>query len=184
MKSSRLRSLAPPALETRCHLIASTGSAGRPRPTARMRASRFCAIGAALARSLLQKRRGRGLVLGDAGAVEQAMAYSTWASVLSASAAAARRRVRLGQVLGHAAAFLVHRRERVLRFRTAGVSGDAEHLGGAFEILSETCGLRDRACRDYRRRGHGRAWRRRQEASLPLHGWRGRRGRLCGTLRA
>ncbi len=38
--------MAPAALETMCHLTASLGSTGAPRPVARMRASRFCASGA------------------------------------------------------------------------------------------------------------------------------------------
>ena len=46
------------ALAMMCHLIASVGLAGMPRPAIRMRASRFCAIGAAAMRGLQQQLRG------------------------------------------------------------------------------------------------------------------------------
>ena len=43
-KTSRSGSLSPAALAMRCHLIASVGLAGVPRPAIKMRASRFCAM--------------------------------------------------------------------------------------------------------------------------------------------
>src|SRR5882672_10056952 len=55
MKSSRRRSVAPLALDTRCHLIASTGSAGTPRPETRIWARRFCAIALPLRAARVRK---------------------------------------------------------------------------------------------------------------------------------
>ena len=70
-RASSSGSLAPAALAMMCHLIASAGSAGRPRPAIRMRASRFCAIGLPRCAALQEQPRGAGFVLRHAGAVEQ-----------------------------------------------------------------------------------------------------------------
>jgi hypothetical protein len=48
---------------------------------------------------------------------------------------------RLALILGHAAAFHVERRERVLRFRIAGVGRGTEQLGGTHKVLRKQLAL-------------------------------------------
>src|SRR5215468_7287050 len=92
-KASSGTSLTPPALAMMCHLTACTGLGFAPRPTARMLARRFCAIGlplrAAFASSIAASRS----FLATPVPLNSAMPYSTRASVLSASEAAAKSRV-------------------------------------------------------------------------------------------
>src|SRR5499427_2567101 len=92
-KASSGTSLTPPALAMMCHLIACTGLGFAPRPAARMLARRFCAIGlplrAAFASSIAASRS----FLATPVPLNSAMPYSTRASVLSASEAAAKSRV-------------------------------------------------------------------------------------------
>src|SRR6266851_7859236 len=88
-KSSRNVSLAPPALEIRCHLIASTGSAAVPRPAASTRASRFCAIGLPRMAALRKSATASGSFFVTPVPLNKAIAYSTLASRRSASEAAA-----------------------------------------------------------------------------------------------
>src|ERR1700730_995980 len=85
-------SLTPPALATMCHLIASTGSALRPRPTAKTLARRFCARGLPLRAAFCSSAAANASFLATPLPLNNAMAYSTWASVLSAAEAAASRR--------------------------------------------------------------------------------------------
>ena len=82
--------------------------------------------------------------------LNSAMAYSTWASVLSAIAAAASSRAASASPW-HAAALLVQGRERVLRFRIAGFARRCGTVRRRARNPAETAGLRDRAGRDRRR---------------------------------
>src|SRR5215472_4157491 len=91
-KASSGTSLTPPALAMMCHLIACTGLGFAPRPTARMLARRFCAIGLPLRAAFANSTAARRSFLAMPVPLNNAMAYSTWASVLSASEAAANSR--------------------------------------------------------------------------------------------
>ena len=90
--SSSGMSLTPPALATMCHLIASTGSARMPRPTARMLASRFCATALPLRAAFCRSAAAAASSLATPVPLNSAMAYSTAASVLSPAVAAASQR--------------------------------------------------------------------------------------------
>src|SRR5215813_13663542 len=91
-KASSGTSLTPPALAMMCHLIACTGLGFAPRPAARMLARRFCAIGLPLRAAFDNSTAARCSFLATPVPLNSAMAYSTWASVLSASEAAAKSR--------------------------------------------------------------------------------------------
>src|SRR5262244_1411443 len=91
-KASSGTSLTPPALAMMCHLIACTGLGFAPRPTARMLARRFCAIGLPLRAAFASRTAASCSFLATPVPLNSAIAYSTWASVLSASEAAARSR--------------------------------------------------------------------------------------------
>src|SRR5262244_268397 len=91
-KASSGTSLTPPALAMMCHLIACTGLGFAPRPTARMLARRFCAIGLPLRAAFASRTAASCSFLATPVPLNSAMAYSTWASVLSASEAAAKSR--------------------------------------------------------------------------------------------
>src|SRR5262249_29727656 len=80
-KSASAKSVAPPALEMRCHLMAATGSAGRPRPLARRLARRFCAIGLPLRAAFLRSAMAACSSLVTPVPLNSAIAYSTCASV-------------------------------------------------------------------------------------------------------
>src|SRR6266852_1127510 len=67
----------PPALATMCHLIAWTGSAGSPRPIARMLASRFCAMGLPLRAAFFKSAAAVGSSRPTPDPLNSAMAYST-----------------------------------------------------------------------------------------------------------
>src|ERR1700745_3658621 len=93
-------SLTPPALAMMCHLIACTGLGFAPRPTARMLARRFCAIALPLRAAFANSIAARCSFLATPVPLNSAMAYSTWASVLSASEAAAKSRAASAESFG------------------------------------------------------------------------------------
>src|SRR5262249_7328409 len=96
---------------------------------------------AALARGTLQQRGGGGLVLGDAGPVEQRDGvFNLRIGVVGGrrGGAPARRRA---YIPGNAAALLVKRAERVLCLRTAPFRRGAEQLGSTRKVLREQLAL-------------------------------------------
>ena len=114
-----------------------------------MRARRSARSGSAQC-GLAEQDRGPGLVLGDAGAVEQGDGVFDLGIGIPASAAVPRVR-RFGRVLLDAATLLVERRERVLRFRfparrRTGTTRRREHnpagIAGRREEQAEIIGRR------------------------------------------
>src|SRR5262249_23931292 len=99
-KASSGTSLTPPALAMMCHLIACTGLGFAPRPAARMLARRFCAIGLPLRAAFANSIAARRSFLATPVPLNSTIAYSPWASVLSASDAAARSRAASSKSFG------------------------------------------------------------------------------------
>ncbi len=86
--SSSSGSPLPAVLATRCHLKPSTLSIGTPMPRISTKASLFCAIGLFCLAALRSSATAAGWLRGVPVPLNSAMAYSTSASTLSASAAA------------------------------------------------------------------------------------------------
>src|SRR5262249_46782196 len=92
---------------------------------------------AALHGGLAEERGGAHLVLLNAGAVEQCDRVFDLGIEEVGLGGFAHQAGRLGCVLRHAAAVLVHGRERVLGFRVAGLRRRLEQLGGPLEGLGQ-----------------------------------------------
>ena len=137
MKFSSQMSEAPPALAMVCHFVAAIGSAGRPRPVARMRASRFCATALPFCAALRNSAAAPLSSLAMPVPLNSAMAYSTSAAAIAAARRRAEQLRGRDRVLRDAVAFLVERRERVLRLGAAGVGRAAQQLGGARDVLRQ-----------------------------------------------
>ena len=84
---------------------------------------------------------GGGFVLGDAAAVELGDGVLDHGVDIAGDRGQPHQARGLGHVLRHAAAFLDHGGQRVLRFRVSGVGGLPEQFGGAREVLRELLAL-------------------------------------------
>src|SRR5260370_12665962 len=93
-------SLTPPALAMMCHLIACTGLGFAPRPAATMLARRFCATGLPFPAAFATSISTQCSFLATPVPLNSAMAYSTCASVLSASEGATGSRAASADSLG------------------------------------------------------------------------------------
>ena len=136
-----MRSVSPRALEIMCHFAASTGIFRRAAAVGEDARQPILRDRVAAQRGLAKQRRGRLFVLGDAVAIEECDGVFDLRIGVVGDRSQRPKPHRFLHVLGDAAALLVERAQRVLRFRIAGRRGDAEQFGGADEILREQLAL-------------------------------------------
>ena len=124
-----------------CHLIASVAIGRHAAPGHQNARQAVLRDRAAAPRRVQQQLGGGGFVLGDAGAVELGDGVFDHGVDIAGDGGVPHQLRCLVEILRHAAAFLVHGGERVLRFGVAGGGGLTEQFGGAREILRELLAL-------------------------------------------